>query len=384
MRVLALTNLYPNPAQPERASFNRQQFRALATTHAVKVIAPVAWTSRAAMARRGQRRPVDGIEVEHPAYLFTPKALRGWYGHFLRASVRRSFAAALEAFRPDVVLGCWAYPDGWATVHLAHEAGLPAAVKVHGSDVHGIEAGSRRWKRTREALLRADAVIAVSDELARRCAAIGADPARVHVVRNGVDRGLFSPGDRLEARRLLGIDPSEELLLAVGNLVPVKGFDVLVKAVAMAGRDRPALRAVVIGAGPLRERLAAEARRLDAPVRFVGPRAHVELPTWFRAADAVVMPSRAEGTPNVLLEASACGRPWIASAVGGIPEIADGNTLVPPERPDALAEAIVTTLAAPTAPQAMFVPPTWGASAAALAEVLDRLVAGADRMRRAA
>ena len=126
MRILAVTNLYPNPYDPIRATFNRQQFRALAAQHAVRVICPIAWTEELAGRRTGvpalpkdRRATVDGIPVDYPRYWFPPRVLRGRYGHCYRASIRGTFRRAVAEFRPDVVLGTWAYPDGWAAVHLA-------------------------------------------------------------------------------------------------------------------------------------------------------------------------------------------------------------------------------------------------------------------------
>ena len=347
MRILAVTNLYPNPGQPERASFNRQQFRALATEHRVRVIAPIAWTSSAAArsVSPDRRRFADGMEIEHPRFRFTPKVLRGWHGHFLRSSIRRSFARAVAEFRPDVVLASWAYPDGWAAGQLAREAGIPVVVKVHGSDVHAVARGSVRERRTREALCMADAVIAVSDDLGRRCGAIGVAPARIHTVRNGVDRDLFAPGDQAAARRALGIAAHGFLLLTVANLVSVKGIDLLIEALDQVKACGVPIRSVIIGSGPLRRSLEQEAQRRHLPISFLGAQSHATLPDWFRAANVVVLPSRAEGVPNVLLESSACGTPWIASAVGGIPEIAEAyggrNVLVAPGDAQGLANAIV-------------------------------------------
>src|SRR6516162_682944 len=132
MRVLTLTNLYPNPLHPTRGPFNRQQLRVLAEHHDVRVISPIAWPDELAWRLKGgprlpsdRRVTCDGIGVEHPRYYFPPKYLRGWYGHFYRESVRSTFRRALTEFRPDVIYSPWAYPDGWAAVELGHQAGLP-------------------------------------------------------------------------------------------------------------------------------------------------------------------------------------------------------------------------------------------------------------------
>ncbi|MEO2089254.1 MAG: hypothetical protein ABGY75_07125 [Gemmataceae bacterium] len=132
MRVLAMTNLYPNPYQPHRATFNRHQFRLLNDRHPVQVIAPIAWTDELKARRAGQpplptdrRVTHDGLTVDHPRYLFPPKVGRRWYGHFFRAAVGPAFRRAVTEFRPDVVFTPWAYPDGWAAGWLARVAGLP-------------------------------------------------------------------------------------------------------------------------------------------------------------------------------------------------------------------------------------------------------------------
>jgi glycosyltransferase involved in cell wall biosynthesis len=386
MRLLALTNLYPNPLQPHRAPFNRQQFRALASEHQVQVIAPIAWTSEWA-ARRGQpggtlspdrTRVVDGMVVHHPRYVFTPKALRGLYGRFYLESVRACFERAVNSFRPNVVLGCWAYPDGWAAVRLARDAGLPVAIKIHGSDVLVAGARSDRRTATVAALTEADAVIAVSGQLADRARALGAAPSRVHIVHNGVDDRLFNPGCREPARRSLGIEPAEPLILFVGNLVPVKGVDILIDSMASLRRTNIRVRCAIVGDGPLRRRLQDQAARLGLAecMRFVGVRPLEELPAWYRSADLVVLPSRSEGIPNVLLEAAACGTRFIASDVGGIPEIAHPSALVPAGDAGSLAGRIRAALApgSTIAPLSAH-PASWRDSAAALAAVLGSVAA---------
>lgn len=397
MRILILTSLYPNPLQPTRAAFNRQQFAALAAEHQVRMIAPLAWTDE--WLRRRHRsssdaRPVertrlcDGMIVHHPRYLFTPKVLRSRYGAFFASSVRACFLDCVRQLRPDVVLGCWAYPDGWAAVRLAREAALPAVVKVHGSDLLLVEEYPARRPRTAEAVAGADAVIAVSRDLSSKAVDLGADPARVSVVYNGVDTSLFHPGLKEAAKSSLGCTTAAPLIVFAGNLLPVKGLDVLLDALASVARSGVAFQCVLIGDGPLRHTLLGRTAMLgiSSHIRFAGGRPLREVADWFRAADLVVLPSRSEGIPNVLLEAAACGTPFIASRVGGIPEIAPPHSLVEPGNAAELAARISSFLTGgtPATAEAPFRTGTWADSAQSLAAVLRSAVDASKGQRRRA
>jgi glycosyltransferase involved in cell wall biosynthesis len=384
MRILVVTNLFPSRIQPGRAPFNLRQCRALAMDHEVRIIAPIAITDELRALRCGERvgeRRVlrDGMIVEHPRHSFTPRVMRGLYGRFYERSIRSTFLRLVEESRPDAVLACWAYPDGWAAARLARSLGIPCAIKVHGSDVLTPTSGSARARGTAEALGAADRVIAVSEHLARAAVASGADPQRVVVVRNGVDRDRFSPGSRADARRELGLDAEAEIILFAGNLVPVKGPDILVRAFASVAERRPRARCVLLGDGPMRGALErfVRASRLNGRVQCAGATPMDRMPTWFRAANLLVIPSRSEGIPNVLLEASACGTPWIATAVGGIGELlnaGDGaHCLVPPENPAALACAMVATLDAPAARPLPTM--SWADSGRAIASALEDMIA---------
>jgi glycosyltransferase involved in cell wall biosynthesis len=379
MRILAMTNLYPNPYQPHRATFNRQQFRALAMEHEVRVIAPIAWTAQRnkTLLAADRTRLSDGMIIYHPRYVFTPKILRGWYGQFLVQSIRGCFRRIVSEFSPDIVLGCWAYPDGWAAVQLANEVNLPVAIKVHGSDLLTIDDQPARKQRTVEALSRADAVIAVSRDLANRAVAMGA--ARTHVVYNGVDTSVFHSGSREDARRQLGLGSPDPLILFVGNLVPVKGLDILIDALALLDKSGQKFQCAIVGTGPQQAELQNRIERLNLNnrVKLAGPRPLEELPLWYQASHLVVLPSRSEGVPNVLLEAAACGRPFVASRVGGIPEIAPSDSLLPPEDPTALADRIRSFLDPNYHPavDAPFRAGSWNDSARALQNVLSSVVA---------
>jgi glycosyltransferase involved in cell wall biosynthesis len=279
MRILAITNLYPNALDPCRGLFNRAQFHALAAEHDVRVISPISWVEELTgrLAHRGQlpggrRATHDGVVVEYPRYVYPPRVLRHYYGHCYRRSIRPAFARALAEFRPDVVLATWAYPDGWAAVELGHAAELPVVVKVHGCDVlWGLRRTPDRLRRTREALCRADAVVAVSQDLARHVVEFGVDPDRVKVVYNGVDTARFHPGPRDEALARLGLSGGPPLVLCVANLFPVKGIDVLIGACARLAAAGVPFRCRVIGAGPQRPELQRQIDGLNlGPPHRVG------------------------------------------------------------------------------------------------------------------
>lgn len=388
MRILVVTSLFPNPYRPGLAPFNDRQFRALADRHPTAIISPIAWTDELAARLRGApplppgRRVVrGGVVVDHPRYLHTPRVLRGCYGRYFRASIRRAFERALAEFAPGVVLGSWAYPDGWAAVDLGHRAGLPVAIQVHGCDVlnagRGLDRDPTRRRRTVEALRRADAVLAVSRDLAAKVVDLGVDPGKVHVQMQGVDRELFSPGNRAEARVRIGIPDAGKVLLWVGRIDPVKGLDVLIEACPELLRRGVDFRLYLVGDGPPRAALEARGRSLGLSdrVHFAGPRPNGQLPDWYRAADLMLLPSRSEGLPNVLRESLSCGTPFVASDVGGISEIAEGSAgrLVPAGDPGALADQIDRALRE-VPDTSRHRPTSWEESSRILADLLRPLV----------
>jgi glycosyltransferase involved in cell wall biosynthesis len=301
----------------------------------VHVISPIAWLEelkswfRSAKKLPASRRLlVDGITVDYPRYLYTPRILRGWYGDLYRASIRQAFDRVVQDFKPDLIFAAWAYPDGWAAIDLGYRYDLPVAIKVHGSDVLWAPRFSRSiCHRTREALCRADAVVAVSHDLAEKVRAFGVNPNRISVLYDGVDLSRFYPGSRTEARGRLGLKFSGPVLLYAGRMVPVKGVDVFLKALQRLVNSGTQFQCVLIGEGPIRcqHMRWATSHGLNDHVRFIGEQPQHALPDWFRAADLFVLPSHSEGLPCVLLESIACGTRFVASRVGGIPELARSN-----------------------------------------------------------
>ena len=259
--------------------------------------------------------------------------------------LRRLLAAGLAV---DAIDAHYLYPDGVAAVRLGRTLGLPVVVTARGSDVTQFPdyAGPRRMIRW--AIRRADALIAVSAALGARLVELGAEPARVTVLRNGVDLAQFRPPpERDAARTALGI--AGPTLLSVGHLIPRKGHDRVITALT---RLPEPVRLLIAGDGPLAGELRALAARLGVAgrVRFLGTVPHAGLAAVYGAADALVLASSREGWANVLLEAMACGTPVVASPIPGNDEVvaAPAAGLIAAENtPAGLAAAVSALLAAP-------------------------------------
>lgn len=357
LRVLAITKIFPNAAEPLAAPFNRQQFAALREHCELSILATIPWfpgagllskwSTAGKLARVPRREQIHGMDVSHPRTLFVPKLAMATWGPLYAASI----APALAPYRNkiDLVLGTWAYPDGFASVIAARMLGVPCVVKLHGSDINLIakEAGPRRM--TSWALPQAARIVAVSRALADEVVALGVQRDRVTIVMNGVDGELFRPRDRLAARDELGL-PRGPIAVYVGNLKPEKGVLDLGTAWASVLRDVPDATLVVVGDGPLHGELVAMTRPLGERVRLIARQPLERVPSYLAAADLLVLPSHHEGTPNVVLEALASGRRVVATAVGGVPDLITNPTLgslVPASDPDALASALVIALREP-------------------------------------
>ncbi len=184
-------------------------------------------------------------------------------------------------------------------------------------------------------LARADAVTVVSGELAAAALAFGAPEDRLHLIPNGADTAFWCPGPPA---------PEPGRIVAAGRLLPVKGFDLLIRA--MAGL--PDAQAVIAGEGEGRDDLAARiaAAGVGDRVRLAGHLAPEALRAELRRAAVFAMPSRREGMPLALIEALACGTPAVATRIGGIPEVLTETTgiVVPPDDADAFRAALARGL----------------------------------------
>ncbi|MCB1971014.1 MAG: glycosyltransferase [Geminicoccaceae bacterium] len=314
--------------QPNHGIFVENRLRHLVGQGGVdaRVLAPVPWFPLrsdcfgryAEHARVPLEETRFSLPVSHPRYPTVPgigMAAQPWL--LYRAMIphlRRSIAGGR---RPDIIDAHYVYPDGVAGALLARRFGIPLVITARGTDLNLIPQFTvpRRWIRF--AIREASGLIGVCAALARSFIELGANPAKVRTLRNGVDLELFRPQDRALARDRLGLDGP--VLLLVGQLIERKGAHLAIDA--LPGLPRHTL--LLAGEGGERPMLEERARKLGVGgrIRFLGNIPHAELSAVYSAADALLLPSSREGWANVLLESMACGTPVIATDIWGTPEV---------------------------------------------------------------
>jgi teichuronic acid biosynthesis glycosyltransferase TuaC len=387
LRVLVVTELFPNRVNPTFAIYNKIQCAALGRICEVDVRAAIPWFPGARLFKKWSvagsfadlpaEEEIDGLRVRHPRFLFVPKVGRPLSPALYAASLWPTVRALKGKI--DVVLGCWAFPDGLAAILLARMLGAAAAVKVHGSDLNVLPEDRTLGALLRWGLPHVDRLVAVSRPLGARAVELGVPADRVSVVHNGIDRELFRPRDRAQARARLGV-PAGRLVIYVGRLDKAKGLLDLAQAFERLAPAHPDLRLAIVGDGA--ERPACEQLAATFPGRVFLPGA-LSMPAvaeWIAASDILTLPSWNEGTPNVLLEALASGRRVVATRVGGIPDVVSDprlGELVPVRDVPALAEALARAVSTPYDPEEMTsaAPHSWPESAARLRDALTAAVA---------
>ena len=359
MQILTFTTLYPSEARPQHGIFVETRLRKLVESGAVRarVIAPCPWfpfmSPRFGRYSNFARLPSEeirhGLRVEHPRYPLLPKIGMSSAPLGLFSAVLPLLRCQIREGRDfDLIDAHYFYPDGVAAVLLGRALRRPVVVTARGDDLDLIAhfAIPRRWICW--AARHSEGLVTVSSGLKRRLTALGTAPDRIRMFRNGVDLAVFRPADRDATRRALGL--SRPTLLAVANLVPKKRHRLIVDALPeLSGVDL-----VIVGEGPERGAIEARAREhhVSNRVRLLGHIPQGRLPEIYSAADLLVLPSRREGWPNVLLESMACGTPVVVSDFPGVDDIVaapEAGRILDESTPSRLAETIREVLAAPPA-----------------------------------
>ncbi|WJW74454.1 glycosyltransferase [Thiohalobacter sp. IOR34] len=360
-RLVVFASLFPSPARPTAGSFIRERMFRVARRLPLVVVSPQPWFPLQGLIRRfvpHYRPPAprlerqQGITVYRPRFLAVPGLFRGLDGLSMALAAWPLLRRLRRDPGVDLLDAHFAYPDGYAATRLGRWLGLPVTITLRGTEVPQSRQGLSR--QILRALADADRVIAVADALKRHVTGLGADPAKITVIGNGVDLQRFRPEDQRLARQRLGLPEKARLLVTVGGLVERKGFHRVIDCLPALLAEFPELHYLVVGGGGAEGdwegRLRAQVAELgvESRVHFLGPVAPDELRWPLSAADLFVLATRNEGWANVFLEAMACGLPVVTTDVGGNREVVCDTqlgTVVPFGDAAALTEALRAALA---------------------------------------
>ncbi len=351
MNILTFTSLWPNIEQPNFGVFVKHRVAAMARFDGmpdgvdVRVVAPVPYFPKP-LALLGQlpqhwlrlaRVPEvedptsgenDGLPTFHPRYLVTPKVGMRFYGSWMATGAWQT-VRRLHAEKPfDLIDAHYVYPDGFAAVEIGRRLNIPVVISARGTDISLFSQMPHIWPKIINSLNRAAGVISVSDALKQQMVALGIIGQKIAVIPNGIDRETFHPRNREAARRKLGLNLEDRIILTVGALIPRKGIDRLIGAMALLARE--ALEAGVkppklfaIGEGEERQSLESQISnlKLQNSIFLPGAKPQADLADWYAAADVFCLASHREGCPNVVVEAMACGLPVVAAEMDGIQEL---------------------------------------------------------------
>jgi glycosyltransferase involved in cell wall biosynthesis len=362
VKVLFVSNLFPNTHEPSRGLFNLPLVTAISQFAKVRVVAPVAWFPIPGKYAPPSPVPayeeVYGLEskvhslpipVYHPCQFYLPKICRpvnpllfAWSLYPLVKRIRAEYPF-------DIIHVDWAYPDGCGVAKIARWLDVPFVISVAGSDANVYMTWLiRRWQ-IRRMMRQSGSVITRSQALCDVLKSNGVPALKIRTIYNGVDCDLYRPFPRDEVLRSLGIAAGEPTAIYVGRLSPEKRVEDLLTAVAILSRTQNRkVRLLVVGDGPLRSPLETMATELGiaAHVHWLGAQPPSAVARLISAANVLCLGSLREGVPNVLMEAMACGVPVVATRVGGIPEVVPdfAGILVPPSNAEKFATGIATAL----------------------------------------
>ncbi len=372
MRILTYTRLYPNAKMPEHGIFVARRVEAMARQggHQIEVVAPVPyypkflpasgeWNALKLIPEVEER---DGLNVYHPRYFNPPKIGMAKYGKWMAQGSYDLLHRLLKSdFQFEVIDAHFVYPDGYAAVKLGQRLKRPVVVTARGSDLTRNKNMPHIVPLLQEVIRGAAQLIAVSEELRDNFLELGATLDKIHVIPNGVDTSFFTPMTREAARRSLNLNTEDCWLVSVARLDRNKGQWLILEAlkkIGLAELQNRRVKLALIGQGESRAELEkiSQAAGLGDIVHFAGQQNPEKIRIWYNAANVNILASSREGSPNVVLEALACGIPVVASLAGNnVTTIREGinGFVFPTENAEALKVALLLALDHPWDRQAV-------------------------------
>jgi glycosyltransferase involved in cell wall biosynthesis len=250
----------------------------------------------------------------------------------------------------DLVHSHFTWSAGYVGAKIKEKYGTPFVVNARGYDIYSLPFKDDKWRHKIEYVLNsADHIITTSQQNIDNSITKLNVNTSVTVIPNGYRENIFYPQSSKHCRNKLHIPNNKKIILAVGNLVKIKGHKYLIEAMNEIVQYRNDIQCYIIGGGRTETEIKKQITKngLEKYVKLVGSKPHDEIPTWMNACDIFIMPSLKESFGTVQIEAMACGKPVVATRNGGSEEIVtsdDYGLLVEPGDSQALTEKIVIAL----------------------------------------
>ncbi|MBE0518140.1 MAG: glycosyltransferase family 4 protein [Thermoplasmata archaeon] len=349
--LLVITNNFPDEGSSYIGGiFVKEQLRYLAQDFdRVTVISPSMFITGAVRGFVHKDYSYGNVDVHFLRYLNVPFFYR--YGRkvwiFMQYRAVDRFIRK-RGIKFDLIHAHCTWASGTVGAALKRKHKVPLIVTEHTSVAikHAIDTKDPVFK---DAWDMSDAIIRVRGGDIERFASIGVPIQKVHHIPNGFDGGKFHPMDQAECRRSLDLPLDKKIVMNVGNLVGVKGQKYLIAAMKKIAEKDKSVICVIVGGGKLNGVLhkQIEDSGLSDTVLMVGGKPHSDIACWMNACDMLVHSSLSESGPVVMFEAMACGRPYVGTRVGSVPEVVtsdDYGLVCAPGDPSALSGIILKAL----------------------------------------
>jgi teichuronic acid biosynthesis glycosyltransferase TuaC len=354
LKLLLITNLFPTSTDPVRGVFVYQLVQELKSLCDITVVCPLPWFPRLRLlcflkkwysfSLVPKEYNIDGVQVYSPKYLIIPRLSETIHSVLMFLGSVRTVIKLHRLENFDIINSQWLYPDGVVSYWISKIIRLPLSVSALGCDVNLFLEQKEKRLQIVNMLKHVDVITVVSESMKRRLLEESVQEQKISVIPNGVNARVFYPRDRDVCRQKLVLSQEGKIILFVGRLLELKGVSYLIEAARRLAEKQREFTIYLIGEGEYRQQYeeAVTEHSLHNHVKFVGGKPHHEIALWMGACDVFCLPSLHEGCPNVVLEALSCGRPVVASSVGGIPDMVDeeNGVLVEPENSHALYEAL--------------------------------------------
>ncbi len=227
----------------------------------------------------------------------------------------------------DLIHAHFAWSAGYAGMKVKEKYNKNLVITGHGEDIYAMPFWNNSWKgRIKEVLNSADESLTVSNYTKEFYKKIGVrnEPK---VFFNGFNEKIFGKVNKQESRNKLGYPKNKKIILTIGNLEKIKGYDVLIESLKIVKEKRKDFLCIHIGAGSEEKKIRHLTRKygLEKNVKLLGRKPHHELRNWYGICDFFVSPSLFETGPVVMFESLACGRGFVGTKVGAAPDVVNSE-----------------------------------------------------------